>query len=144
MSVEHTVAEFRTHWLPNITDDGLTRLIHLLDTASPLLIHGAFTRACAMGCLATHIGWHHPATRDLNDEAGVSWLTQVAKLNPATSRVILAWDRCGESDWELRAELLKVCRDEQSEREVDSWAGTGVAYNGMSVTPGMRPAAWDA
>lgn len=119
MSVESTVAEFRTAWLPHVTDGGLDRLIRLLDSASPLLIHGSFTRACAMGCLATHIAWHHPATRDLNDEAGVCWLTRVAGLNPATSHVILAWDRGGATDWALRTELLNACRDEKAVREKD-------------------------
>jgi hypothetical protein len=144
MSVEHTVAEFRTHWLPHVTDDGLTRLVGLLDTASPLLIHGAFTRACAMGCLATHIAWHHPATRDLNDEAGVCWLTRVAKLNPATSHVILAWDRGGATDWALRTELLRACREELEKREEDSWGDAGFGYNSGGVAPGTRPAACDA
>lgn len=116
MSMANPVAEFHTRWLPHVTDDGLSRVIGLLDSASPLLIHGAFTHACAMGCLATHIGWHHPATRGLNDEAGVCWLTRVAKLNPATSDVILAWDRHGQNDWSLRAELLAACRAEQARR----------------------------
>lgn len=144
MCVEQTVAEFRTYWLPHVTDDGLSRLIGLLEAASPLLIHGAFTRACAMGCLATHIAWHHPATRYLDDDAGVCWLTRVAKLNPATSHVILSWDRGGANDWELRTQLLKTCRDEQAARQVDSWEGVRVGYNGKGVTPGLRPAAIDA
>src|SRR5262245_29843515 len=95
MSTQNTLAEFRTAWLPHVTDAGLVRLIELLESGSPLLIHGAFSKACAMGCLATHIAWHHPHTRGLNDEAGVCWLTKVAKMNPATSQVILAWDRGG-------------------------------------------------
>ena len=117
MNTQNSVTEFRTEWLPHVTDAGLGRLIDLLESGSPLLMHGAFSRACAMGCLATHIAWHHPATRTLNDEAGVSWLTRVAKLNPATSQVILAWDRGGQSDWVLRGELLRACRDEQADRE---------------------------
>lgn len=141
MSVEHTVTEFRNDWLPNVTDEGLTRLVELLDAASPLLIHGAFTKACAMGCLATHIAWHHPATRDLNDEAGVCWLTRVARLNPATSHVILAWDRGGATDWPLRAELVRVCREEMEKRERDSWAEPRAGYNGEDVDHGTRPAA---
>jgi len=28
----------------------------------------------------------------MNAEAGIGWLTRVAGLNPATSRVVLAWD----------------------------------------------------
>ena len=134
MSVPNTVAEFRTHWLPHVTDAGLSRLIGLLDSASPLLIHGAFSKACAMGCLATHIAWHHPATADLNDEAGVCWLTRVAKLNPATSNVILAWDRGGRNDWALRAELLKACHDEQTHRtEAEEWVDAP-PVDTMSVT----------
>src|SRR5947209_17663023 len=56
------VAEFRADWLPHVTDAGLDRLITLLAKASPLLIHGAFTKAIPMGCIASHVAWNHPAT----------------------------------------------------------------------------------
>lgn len=115
------LAEFRSRWLPHVTDGGLNRLIELLDGQSPLLIHGAFTRACAMGCLATHIAWHHPRTEHLNDEAGVRWLTHVAELNPATSSVICEWDR-PSNPWELRADLLDTCRLEKARRQSDEWS----------------------
>lgn len=120
MSVSATIREFRSDWLPHVSDAGLGRLISLLDSGSPLLVHGAFTRACAMGCLATHIAWHHPDTAHLNDDAGVRWLTKTAGLNPATSAVILTWDRSGPADWALRAELLRVCREELSGRTGES------------------------
>ena len=107
--------EFESAWLPNVTDAGLARLVELLATNSPLLIRGSFTRACAMGCLATHIAWHHPRTEHLNDDAGIQWLTRVARLNPATSGVILAWDRSG-GEWAVRADLLDACRREQARR----------------------------
>lgn len=123
MSTEHTLAEFRSAWLPHVTDAGLARLTELLAAGSPLLIHGAFNKACAMGCLATHIAWHHPLTAALNDEAGVCWLTRVAGLNPATSHVILAWDRAGAADWALRAELLRACRQETADRQELEWNG---------------------
>jgi hypothetical protein len=110
------VAEFRAAWLPHVTDDGLDRLIELLGKASPLLIHGAFARAVPMGCVATHIAWNHPATCRLTQEAGVVWLTKVAGLNPATSAVILAWDRAGVGDYELRSGLLAACEDEKARR----------------------------
>ena len=110
------VAEFRAAWLPHVSDDGLDRLIELLGKASPLLIHGAFTRAVPQGCLATHIAWNHPATCRLQHEAGVIWLSRVAKLNPATSAVILAWDRAGVADVELRNGLLAACLDERAKR----------------------------
>jgi hypothetical protein len=109
--------EFRTQWLPNATDAGLTRLVELLESRSPLLIRGAFVGAVPMGCLASHIAWNHPLTRYLDDaEAGVCWLTRVAGLNPATSAVILAWDRDGFRDRDLVAGLLAACREEQARR----------------------------
>lgn len=116
MASQDAVAEFRAVWLPNVTDDGLSRLIDLLGKASPLLIHGAFTRATPMGCMASHIAWNHPRTSRLQHEAGVVWLTKVAGLNPATSSLVLAWDRAGHADLELRASLLDACLGEQSRR----------------------------
>jgi hypothetical protein len=102
--------ELRGAWLPNVTDAGLDRLIELLEQGSPLLIHGSFTRAVPMGCLATHIAWHHPRTSHLTVDAGVTWLHRVAGLNPATSHVIREWDRCGMSNWQVRAELLTALK----------------------------------
>lgn len=125
MPTPTALAEFRGVWLPNATDAGLDRLVELLEQGSPLLIHGSFARAVPMGCIATHLGWHHPTTRHLQAEAGVSWLTRVAKLNPATSAVVLAWDRAGLSDWELRSELLAACRAEQSRRAGGEFACAG-------------------
>ena len=111
------VRELQTVWLPNITDDGLDRLIELLDKGSPLLIHGCFTRAVPMGCLATHAGWHHPRTAHLTSDAGITWLYHVAGLNPATSHVLRAWDRRGTRDLELRADLLAELRAERQRRK---------------------------
>lgn len=114
------LAEFRTRWLPHVTDAGLTRLDELLSAASPLLVSGTFARAEPMGCLASHIAWNHPVTREA-DEAGVRWLAKVARLNPATSAVILAWDRAGPHDRDLRADLLAACRTERSRRHALAW-----------------------
>jgi len=116
MSCSDPVMEFRTAWLPHVSDDGLARITELLEKASPLLIHGAFTRAVPMGCLATHIAWNHGRTRHLQHEAGVTWLSKVAKLNPATSSVILAWDQAGKSNFELRMALVEECRAELDRR----------------------------
>lgn len=109
-------AEFRAAWLPHVTDGGLDRLIDLLGKASPLLIHGAFTRAVPMGCVASHIAWNHPRTCRFDHEAGVMWLTRVAGLNPATSAVLLAWDRSGVADFGLRSDLLAACVEEKTHR----------------------------
>src|SRR5262245_49692707 len=108
--------ELREKWFPNTTDEGLARVIQLLESGSPFLIHGAFTRAMPMGCLATHIAWHHPETAEFSLDAGILWLSRVAGLNPATSSVIQAWDRSGVYDWNLRSELLAACREELSRR----------------------------
>ena len=93
--------ELRDGWFPHTTNSGLDRLVQLLESGSPLLIHGAFTRALPMGCLATQIAWHHPETADLSIDAGIAWLSRVAGLNPATSQVVRAWDCGGQYDWEL-------------------------------------------
>jgi hypothetical protein len=94
----------------------LSRLTDLLEKASPLLIHAAFTKALPMGCLATHIAWNHHRTCHLQHDAGIAWLSKVAKLNPATSRVILAWDQAGTANFELRTALLAECLSERERR----------------------------
>jgi hypothetical protein len=108
--------ELNSSWLPNITDVGLDRLIDLLEKGSPLLIHGSFTRAVPMGCLATHIAWNHPRTAKLTLDAGICWLNHIAGLNPATSHVIREWDRCAEFDFEMRNELLAAFKKERQSR----------------------------
>jgi hypothetical protein len=116
MLSHESVGELQTHWLPNITDSGLDRLIDLLEKGSPLLIHGCFTKAIPMGCLASHIGWNHPRTSHQTLEAGIHWLNRIACLNPATSHVLRDWDRRGMLDWDVRSELLGHFRQERQKR----------------------------
>ncbi|HXG11798.1 MAG TPA: hypothetical protein VNK04_18730 [Gemmataceae bacterium] len=116
MLSQECLNELRSCWLPNITDAGLDRLIDLLEKGSPLLVHGCFTRAVPMGCLATHAAWHHPSTAHLTLDAGITWLHRVAGLNPATSHVIRAWDQRGCHDWTMRADLLEVFKEERRAR----------------------------
>jgi hypothetical protein len=116
MLSQECLQELRSAWLPNITDAGLSRLIELLEKASPLLIHGSFSRAVPMGCLATHVAWNHPRTAHLTQEAGITWLNRVARLNPATSYVIREWDRRGIQDLETRGEILVLLHQEQAKR----------------------------
>jgi hypothetical protein len=108
--------ELRTSWLPNITNEGLDRLIDLLEKGSPLLVHGCFTKVVPMGCLATHVAWNHPQTAHLQLDAGISWLHRVAGLNPATSYVIREWDCRGSQNWEVRSELLAELQQERERR----------------------------
>ena len=116
MTFPDCVSEFQKAWLPNMTLTGLQRIVELLNESSLLLIHGAFTRAIPQGCIAAHIAWTHPETIDYNEEAGVLWLTRIAKLNPATSKVILAWDENGLHDRELCDMLLSLCQTELEQR----------------------------
>ena len=116
MLSQECVRELHTYWLPNVTDCGLDSLINLLEKGSPLLIHGSFTRAVPMGCLATHIAWSHPKTALMTLDAGICWLNGVAGLNPATSHVIREWDRCADNHYEVRAELLAHFRKERDGR----------------------------
>src|SRR5438067_9678306 len=116
MLSQESVRELHTSWLPNMTDAGLARLIDLLEKGSPLLIHGSFTRAIPMGCLATHAAWHHPQTCHLTQDAGITWLHRVAGLNPGTSFVLREWDRLGVQDLDLVADLLQLFRQEQKAR----------------------------
>jgi hypothetical protein len=117
MTLSPCLCELRDVWLPHVTDVGLNRIIELLEKGSPLLIHGAFTRTLPMGCLATHIAWHHPATRHCTTEAGITWLSRIAHLNPATSQVIRSWDARGPHDWELRSALLEAFKEERERRQ---------------------------
>lgn len=116
MLSRESLGELASAWLPHVTDAGLDRIIELLETGSPLLIHGCFTRALPMGCLATHIAWHHPRTAHLTADAGITWLYHVAGLNPATSRVLRDWDRAGPTDLEVRCDLLRIFQEERRRR----------------------------
>ena len=117
MNLSSCIAEFQSRWFPHTTDAALDRIIELLEQGSPLLIHGSFNMAVPMGCLATQIAWHHPRTTELCQEAGIAWLTRVAKLNPATSHVIRLWDLGGQYDWELRSTILQECKEERIRRQ---------------------------
>jgi hypothetical protein len=117
MLSQKCLQEFRSTWLPNISNRGLDHLIDLLEKASPLLIRGSFTRAVPQGCLATHIAWNHPQTTHLTLEAGITWLNRIAGLNPATSHVIREWDASRGNDFEARAQLGEMLKAERARRQ---------------------------
>lgn len=127
MLSQETLRELHTSWLPNITDAGLGRLVDLLEKGSPLLIHGSFTRAVPMGCLATHAAWNHPQTAHLTLDAGICWLNHVAGLNPATSLVIREWDRCAGFDYDTRMALAAAFREELERRRQAVLSGNRIA-----------------
>lgn len=110
--------ELRDGWFPHTTDSGLNRVIELLERGSPLLVHGTFTKTCPMGCLATHIAWHHPTTEQLYGDAGIIWLSRIAGLNPATSQIIRIWDQGGIHDWDTRAALIEEFKLERERRKL--------------------------
>ncbi len=125
--------ELRAAWLPHMTDSGLERLIELLAKGSPFLIHGCFTRAVPMGCLATHIAWNHPRTAHLTIDAGITWLHRIASLNPATSVVLNEWDRRGPHDLELRADLQAAFQAELNHRRLRKLSAPSTALVSVSV-----------
>src|SRR4051794_23159930 len=110
------IRELQINWLPHVSDSGLDRVIELLEKGSPLLVNGRFTGALPMGCLASHIGWHHPDVCHRTSDAGILWLTKIAGLNPATSHVIRSWDCHGPQDWTFRSELTELLRDARDAR----------------------------
>lgn len=112
------LVEFRDTWLPHATTGGILRLMELLQKESPFLIHGQFTKAPPVGCLASHIAWWHPETTQMEEDAGIVWLTRIAGLNPATSKMLVRWDDGGAMDRNFRREILDACRDEIHQRSL--------------------------
>jgi hypothetical protein len=87
-----------------------------------------------MGCLATHIAWHHPRTQNMTLDAGICWLNHVAGLNPATSLVIREWDRCADCDFEIRAELAAIFRQErEARRQLETTVSTNRVADLLAV-----------
>ena len=117
MLSKESMRELEAYWLPNISDNGLDRLIDMLEKGSPLLVHGCFTKSVPMGCLASHVAWTHPRTCHLMHDAGIIWLHRVAGLNPATSFVIREWDANGSQNWEIRSDLLIQFMKERDRRQ---------------------------
>ena len=110
------IDELRTGWFPHLTDSGLSRLAEMLEKGDPLLFRGSWAAVSVQGCLATHAGWHHPATSELGGQAGFVWLRAVAGIDPLTSYVLSEWDHT-QCDWQTRAEFLAEFRGEQRRRE---------------------------
>src|SRR5262245_49022419 len=73
MLSDDIILELHDAWLPHVNDAGLDRVVDLLEKGSPLLLSGRFTEALPRGCLATHIGWHHPAVSHRTLDAGILW-----------------------------------------------------------------------
>jgi hypothetical protein len=124
MLSDKAIHELKTAWLPNITDIGLEYLARLLETGSPYLIRRAWASDfadhspefdiadAAIGCIATHAGWHHPATLRMHGNAGHTWLTTIAGVESEYSAVLQEWD----GDAPVEAELAYILRQEQRRR----------------------------
>ena len=139
MLSQECLRELNTAWLPNITDSGLDRLIELLEQGSPLLVHGCFTRSLPMGCLATHAAWHHPLTAHLTVDAGITWLHQVAGLNPATSVVLQEWDRWGPYELGMRFRTAPPVQGVPLGSAADESSGQPYQLSAGSLTDNIIP-----
>jgi len=110
------IRELERNWFPGTTDAALNHLLKLLESASPLLVHGCFTQFPPQGCIATQIAWHHERTTHLSHDAGIVWLDQIAKLSPISSIVLSTWDILGSRDIGLRHALIEQVRSERRRR----------------------------
>jgi hypothetical protein len=128
------VHELRQRWLPHMTDDGLRRIAGLLERGDPLLIRRTWVVAGAMGCLASHAAWHHPATAHLGETAGSEWLSHVTGIAPGRSFVIRDWDESSPCDWSVRSEILAIFREELARRCGQAAAPRDVAGRRHCVT----------
>jgi hypothetical protein len=121
MLEERFIDELRSSWFPNLTDKGLNQWIRLIEKDSPMLIQRGFSIAGAMGCLASHAAWHHPATSHLeSDAAGSDWLLNVVGIHHSASAVISKWDRDFDLDGENRSQFVRLLRDERQRRTTGS------------------------
>ena len=98
--------ELYLDWLPNITDEGLERLIELLSTQSPQLLHGSFIDDDDGGCLAEHAGRHHDLCGD-RKFPGLAFAMLVTEAR--ASAVITEWDK---GDPRFAEELLRAFQNE--------------------------------
>jgi hypothetical protein len=167
MLSDKAIHELETAWLPNITDAGLEYLARLLETASPYLIRRAWASNfvnhapefdiadAAIGCIATHAGWHHPATLCMHGNAGHTWLTTIAGVESERSAVLQEWD----GDAPVEAELAYILRQEQRRRRAISGnsgrqpprlhhgfvrISHGQGLNPALAEPGRRGSEWQA
>jgi len=79
------------------------------------LIHGSFSRAMPIGCLATHIAWHHPAT----EQTTLSRRAMAQPRGRAQSGQLTGHSRMGsgqECNWEVRQDLLGVFKEHREVR----------------------------
>ena len=74
-------------------------------------------KRAAVGGLPFDEGGHHKlAPRRVTHDAGIQWLSCVAGLNPATSRVIREWDSSVAFNHEMRADLLALFKEHRGRR----------------------------
>jgi hypothetical protein len=151
MLSNNAIHELKVAWLPNITDIGLEYLARLLETGSPYLIRRAWASdfadhssefniaEAAIGCIATHAGWHHPATLRMHGNAGHTWLTTIAGVESEHSAVLQEWD----GDAPVEAELAYILRQEQCRRRATTGNGGRPATRACTMTASESPTGKD-
>ncbi|HUG94407.1 MAG TPA: hypothetical protein VML55_26485 [Planctomycetaceae bacterium] len=125
---DDAVREFRTHWLPSMTDAALGRLITMLERNDPRLVRNTWTGGSVMGCLATQAAWNDARADEFGVRAGPRWLYRVAGIAPMHSNVVRDWDQSIEHPfdaWQVRGQLLAMLREEHESRRVSSCPADG-------------------
>ena len=138
MLSQEALDEFRDRWLPNMTDDGLSHLLGLLDEQSRLLVRNAWARNSgsatdAFGCLATQVARHDSRIGQMHGDEGFRWLKEVVGIDVTynISHVIYEWDKNSR----VEAELAYLLREEKQRRE----AGKTRAQVGSQRKPAAAP-----
>ena len=99
MASNTAVTEFRAAWLPHVTDDRPAPPRRSARQGQPAFDPRRVHSAHADGLPRLAHRLESPARRAISTTRPASmWLSKVAGLNPATSAVILAWDRAGNAD----------------------------------------------
>ena len=122
------LGEFRGSWLPHITDAGLDRLIDLLEHGSPLLIHGCFTKAVPMGCLASHVALEPPEHLPFDPGRRYYLATQSRIAQSSDVALLREWDQRGICDLEMRSDLIDILSKERSTRQTQQANANAAAF----------------
>ena len=132
--------EFRTAWLPHISDLALGRLAVSLETHDPRLLHDDFGHSDGGGCLEVQCMMYHPGRLELERQypmftemdrgyyqvLAYHWMVEIVGIDPSKSVFLAEWEASGRdpsTKQDIELSLLTVVWRAISERL--SQANTG-------------------